>query len=195
MKGVGSMVKIPDVEDYLVAYRLFKEDMKRFKLVPVDGDRWVEVKPYQLRFLSSNIPDFWLLVSGERNDLGLYKVLVLTLGVCLAKFSDDVPLLWVGRLGVAACLPFCICLSEDFLRRYSFYVADVDEVVVRHMLEWVDRVRLPDKCSVHVMYIGEVLELMTHWYMGCVVEAVDKKVFGVLDNESKKSDLDKQNKN
>ena len=109
-------------------YELFREKLQEFQLIPVEDDlqQKIEVKPYQLRILSCNVPDYWLVTMEAESgmtELGLYKVLLLTEDICLADFGNDVPLFVVAGVNAIACLPFWVYLTEEFLKKYSVYVA------------------------------------------------------------------------
>jgi hypothetical protein len=170
MKGLVDGINLEAV------YNLFKEEIKNFELFPVEKDRRIKVEPHQLRLLSCNIPNYWLLVDGvecEVSGFGLYRVVVLTEDLCLADFREDVPYLRVGRRLYVACLPFWIYLTNDFIEKYSVFVAKVEEVVVKYLLEWVKRVELPDVNDVRGRYIVDMMELTSWWNMNSILDVVD----------------------
>jgi hypothetical protein len=171
------MVEARDVVNLEEVYKLFREKLKEFKLIPVEEGRRVEVKPYQLRMLSCSVPDYWLLVLESTEGLmevGLYLVLLFTEDICLADFSDSVPLLRINGRNVAACLPFWVYLTKEFLEEYSFYVCDVKEEVADYLLSWVEWVKLPEEDSIRGRYVMDVMELASEWNWMCIMEVVDK---------------------
>jgi len=161
-------------------YKLFKEKVKGFQLIPVQSDDQskVKVKPYQLRMLSCNMPDYWLITieaESGASGLGLHKVLVLTEDICLADFQKGgVPLLRIGRAHVVACLPFWIYLTEGFLEKYSVYITDIDRGLAECLLRWAMWVKLPSERSVRGKYLRDVMELMGSWNFTSILEAVDR---------------------
>jgi len=170
MKGLIEGINLEAV------YELFKEEVKIFELFPVEEARRVKVEPHQLRLLSCNIPNYWLVVDGvecEVSGFSLYRVLVLTEDLCLADFREDVPYLRVGRRLYVACLPFWIYLTSDFLEEYSVFMAKVEGEVVRYLFEWVKRVELPDGDSVRGRYIVDMMELTSWWNVSSIMDVVD----------------------
>jgi hypothetical protein len=161
-------------------YKLFRENVEKFQLIPVEVDvqRKVEVKPYQLRLLSCNIPDYWLITMEAESGmtgLCLYKVLVLTEDICLAEFDRrGVPLLRIAGAYVVACLPFWIYLTEEFLKKYSMYVTDIDRGLVECLLRWAMWVKLPSEKTVRGKYIRDMMELTSSWNSSSILEAVDR---------------------
>jgi hypothetical protein len=176
-KERGRWLGMDMVIDLEKVYQLFKEKVKDFQLISVDRDKRVEVKPYQLRLLSCSVPDYWLLVleSGiGLSGVGLYTVLLFTEDICLADFNDDVPLLRINKVNVAACLPFWVYLTREFLEEYSFYVCDVEEEVVDYLFSWAKRVALPEGDDIRSRYIMDVMELASLWNVESIMEVVDK---------------------
>jgi hypothetical protein len=156
-------------------YRVFKERVKDFQLVLVEEGKQVEVKPYQLRLLSCNVPNFWLITSGVEysvSGLSLYKVLVLTEDVGLAKFSDDVPVLLIKRF-MLVCLPFWVYLTDEFLREYSIYFTDLSRELVDCLVEWAEKVELPNMDDVRGEYFMDMLELTSWWNVNSLMDVVD----------------------
>jgi hypothetical protein len=160
-----------------LVYKLFKENVKDFQLIPVEKEKQVDVKPYQLRVISCNVPDYWLVtldVEYEVNGFKLYRVLVLTEDVCLAKFKDEVPILLIGKTRVVlACLPFWVYLTDEFLKEYSIYFMDMSEELVDSMIKWVERVELLDMDDVRGRYIVDMMELTSWWNMNSIMSVVD----------------------
>jgi hypothetical protein len=170
MKGLVEGINLEAV------YELFKEEIRNFELIPVEKSQRVKVEPRQLRLLSCNIPNYWLLVDGvecEVSGFGLYRVLVLTEDLCLADFREDVPYLRVGKRLYAACLPFWIYLTSDFIEENSVFVAMVEEEVIRYLLEWVKKVELPVVNDVRGRYIVDMMELTSWWNACSILEVVD----------------------
>jgi hypothetical protein len=156
-------------------YRLFKENIKDFQLIPVERERQVEVKSYQLRLISCNVPHHWLITLGVEysvSGLELYRVLVLTEDVVLARFREDVPILLVKR-NMLACLPFWVYLTDEFLREYSIYFTDVSEELVDCLVKWVDKVELPSVDDVKGKYVVDMMELTSWWNMNSIMDVVD----------------------
>jgi hypothetical protein len=163
------------VVDLEAEYRLFKERVRDFQLVPVENGHRVEVKPHQLRLVSCSIPCFWVIVLDARcssSEVSLYRVLVLTEDVRLAQFKDDVPVLLMRNV-LLACLPFWIYLTDEFLREYSVYFTDLSEELVNSLVRWVERVELPDVCDVRGRYIMDVMELASWWNVSSMMDVVD----------------------
>jgi len=176
-RGWEVMVEARDVVNLEEVYKLFREKLKEFKLIPVEEGKRVEVKPYQLRMLSCSVPDYWLLVlEGERGlvEVGLYTVLLFTEDVCLADFADNVPWLRINGRNVAACLPFWVYLTKEFLEEYSFYVCDVKEEVADCLLSWVRWVELPEGDSIRGRYVMDVMELTSEWNWMSIMEVMDR---------------------
>jgi hypothetical protein len=166
MEGMISFMELQDKINLREVYKLFKRKLKDFQLIPVEEEKQVDIKPYQLRLLSCSVPDYWLLVlEAERgvSSFGLYKVLVLTEDICLASFNNDVPLLRVAGVNVIACLPFWIYLIEEFLKKYSLCFGNVEKGLAEYMLRWAMWVKLPSKRSVSGRYVTDVMRLMSGW--------------------------------
>jgi len=161
-------------------YQLFKEKMRGFELIPLEEDvqQRVAVKPYQLRILSCNVPDYWFITVEDEyglRELGLYRVLVLTEDICLADFDKcNVPMLRVAGINVIACLPFWIYLTEEFLKKYSIYVADVDKSLAESLLKWAMKVELPGEETISGRYLRDVMELMSSWNTESILDVIDK---------------------
>ena len=156
-------------------YKLFKERVKDFQLVSIEEEKRVDVKPFQLRLLSCNVPRFWLVTSDiEYNvsGLSLYRVLVLTEDVNLARFTDNVPVLLLKRI-VLACLPFWIYLTDDFLREYSVYFTDLSKELVGSLVGWVKGVELLSVDDVRGKYIMDMMELTSWWNLNSMMDVVD----------------------
>jgi len=158
-------------------YKLFKSNIKDFQLIPVEEEKQVDVKPYQLRLLSCSVPDYWLLVmeaEGGMSDFGLHRVLVLTEDICLASFSNDVPLLEVARVNAIVCLPFWLYLTEEFLKKYSLCFGNVEKGLAEYMLRWAMWVKLPGKRNIRGRYVRDVMKLMSGWTLSSILMTVDK---------------------
>jgi hypothetical protein len=169
MSGAVNLVNLEAV------YKLFKEKVKDFQLISVEEEKQVEVKPYQLRILSCSVPDYWVITLGveyRAPGLSLYKVLVLTEDVCLAKFTDDVPVLLLRRI-LLACLPFWVYLTDDFLQEYSIYFTDLSKELVDSLVRWVEKVELPGVEGVHGRYIVDMMELISWWNVSSIMDVVD----------------------
>jgi hypothetical protein len=160
-----------------LVYKLFKENVKDFQLISVEKEKQVDVKPYQLRVISCNVPNFWLVtvdVECEVNEFKLYRVLVLTEDVCLAKFRDDVPLMLIGKTRILlACLPFWVYLTDEFLKEYSIYFMDMSKELVDSMVKWAESVELPGVDDVRGRYIVDMMELTSWWNMNSIMDVVD----------------------
>jgi hypothetical protein len=164
-----------EVVNLEAVYRLFKEKVKDFQLIPIEEERRIEVKPYQLRVISCNVPDYWLITLGvecKAPGLSLYRVLVLTEDVCLARFVNDVPMMLLKRI-LLACLPFWVYLTDEFLREYSIYFTDLSEELVDSLVKWVERVELPGVEDVRGRYIVDMMELTSWWNLNSVMEVMD----------------------
>jgi len=160
-------------------YKLFREKVDEFNLIPVeDSLQRIDVKPYQLRILSCNVPDYWFITIEDEcgmTELGLYRVLVLTEDICLADFDKcGVPVLRVAGVNVIACLPFWIYLTEGFLKKYSIYVTDVDKWLAESLFKWAMRVELPDIKTVRGKYLRDVMELMSDWNTSSIANVIDR---------------------
>ncbi|MCI4409739.1 MAG: hypothetical protein JHC26_11660 [Thermofilum sp.] len=156
-------------------YIAFKERVKDFQLVPVEEEKQIEVKPYQLRVLSCSVPRYWLVTLGveySTSGLNLYKVLVLTEDVSLAQFADDVPVLLIKKIMLAS-LPFWVYLTDEFLREYSVYFTDLSEELVDCIFKWVEKVELPSVDNVRGKYIIDMLELTSWWNVNSIMDVVD----------------------
>jgi hypothetical protein len=168
---------IREAVDLEKVYELFKEKVKDFQLISVDEGKRVEVEPYQLRLLSCSVPDYWLLVleSGVGlGEVGLCTVLLFTEDICLADFTENVPLLSIRKVNVAACLPFWVYLTKEFLEEYSFYVCDVEKEVADYLFSWARGVVLPEGDDIRGRYVMDVMELASLWNMESIMEVVDK---------------------
>jgi len=162
--------------DLEAVYRLFKEKVKDFHLISVEEEKQVQVKPFQLRILSCNFPDFWVITLGIEysvSGLNLYKVLVLSEDVCLAHFDESVPFLRVAGVNTMACLPFWVYLTDDFLKEYSIYCTDVREELVDSLVKWVEKVELPSAEDVRGKYVMDMMELTSWWNLDSVMDVVD----------------------
>jgi len=180
-EGVISRAGVPSgVVNLTSVYELFKEKMKGFELIPLEEDlqQRVTVEPCQLRILSCSIPDYWFITMEAEcglTELGLYRVLVLTEDICLADFDvGNVPMLRVAGVNVIACLPFWIYLTEEFLRKYSVYVTDVEKGLVESLFRWAMKVKLPDKETVSGRYLRDVMELMSDWNASSITDVIDR---------------------
>ncbi len=157
-------------------YRLFKEKVKDFHLISVEEEKQIQVKPFQLRILSCNVPDLWFVtldVEYSVSGLNLYKVLVLSEDVCLAHFDESVPFLKVAGVNTIACLPFWVYLTDDFLREYSIYFTDLSEEIVNSLVKWVENVELPSVEDIMGKYIMDMMELTSWWNLDSVMDVVD----------------------
>jgi hypothetical protein len=161
-------------------YKLFREKVEKFQLIPVEDNvqQKFDIKPYQLRMLSCNVPDYWLITMEAESGMtgfGLYKVLLLTEDICLADFDRrGVPLLRIAGVHVVACLPFWIYLTEEFLKKYSMYVTDIDRGLAECLLRWAMWVKLPSEKTVRGKYLRDVMELTSSWNFSSILAAVDK---------------------
>ncbi len=157
-------------------YKLFRDVMKDFKLIPVEKEKRVDVKPYQLRSLSCSVPNYWLLVLEAEQGmsyLGLYKVLILTEDICLAHFDESVPFLRVAEVNTVACLPFWVYLTKEFLEKYSIYYESIEKDA-ECVLNWAMSVKLPVEKSVRGKYIRDVMKLMSGWNLNSILSIVDR---------------------
>ncbi|MCI4409740.1 MAG: hypothetical protein JHC26_11665 [Thermofilum sp.] len=165
-------------EDCLVEYKEFKEKMKGFRLVPVVNvvGRTFEVKPYQLRILSCNVPRYWFIVMEDDSGVsGLYRVLVFTEDVGLANFkSDGAPVLRIDRKYELVCLPFWIYLTEEFLREYTAHIIDVTKSEAERMLLWVMWNGCRKEDSVRWRYVRDVMDLMSDWSFSSLLDRMRK---------------------